>query len=344
MRLCPSLPPPPSARRLASPLRPPSGFGIGVAGGLVAFAVASVAHAECEPVRLVTPVASLPASWRAAVDQLVASTREPGHPWSCAGGTIALDLTSRGAVLRVGRDGEPMVAREIAKPADLVPLGEALLAVPLPPTVAAPPVESAPAPAAVDSPPPPSPQVPEEPSGAAAPTPRASHDDEPRLLLGAGVDARRIGGAAIASIGPAVSAAVPMGRWLPSIVLRQQSALSRRPHLGEVSAAVTMQARFPLPHAHAELRGGLSVRGAMVQRDFPEIRGQQSRVDGRVGAVVSAVVPFTAWLHGVVSVDGELVVIANEGDSPGTTDIAAAPPRPFPTSTIGGHLGLEVAL
>src|SRR5262245_59907652 len=105
-----------------------------LAGLLASLASAAPAHAACVPARQGPSVARLPETWQVAVDQLVRSTAEPGHPWSCSGGTIDLDLATKGAVLRVAREGEDAVSRPVASPEDVLPLGQALLATPLAPS------------------------------------------------------------------------------------------------------------------------------------------------------------------------------------------------------------------
>ena len=81
-------------------------------------------------------------------------------------------------------------------------------------------------------------------------------------------------------IGPTVSAGVLMGRWLPSISLRQQSALSDGPSIDGTVVAIAVQSRFEI--SPFELRAGLVLRGAAVQRDSPHRRGEQGRLEGRI--------------------------------------------------------------
>ena len=80
-----------------------------------------------------------------------------------------------------------------------------------------------------------------------------------------------------------------------------------------------------------------------MQRDFPGTRGQQGRTEGRLGAGMSLVVPLVRWLRLVGSFDAEVVALAREGGPP-TANATEEPPRPFPSSTLGGSLGVEVPL
>jgi hypothetical protein len=192
----------------------------------------------------------LPEAWRTAVDDLVRSTTDPGHPWSCSGGTIDLELAPQGALLRVAREGEEVVGRQVATPEDVLPLGQALLAMPLGPSAGV--GEHADIMSSSDPmPSPPLASPPDRRDAAPATTaegaPTASSKSSPRLLLGGGIDARGVGGSNVAWVGPTLSAAVRMGQWLPSISFRQQSAvLFEGPPIDELSVALTVQSRFEL--------------------------------------------------------------------------------------------------
>lgn len=311
-------------------------------------AQAAPRESGCPPVRRGAAVDGFSAEWRAAVAALVASTAEPGHPWSCSGGSIELVRDGDRVLLRVSREGEAPVMRSVASPDDIVPLGQALLASPLAPSqtnaavvvgpaetpVSEPPIGTG-ATGATGAPDPPSPE-----GRAPLLQQSATTASSPRILLGAGIDARWVAGPGVPSVGPALQAGVPIDRWLPAVVLRHQSALSKRPHFGEISAAVSVQRRFVW--SALELRAGVFVRAASVQRDVPGTRGEQSRIDARAGVSGAVVVPVRPWLRVVVSADGEIVGPARERseDAPPGEE----PPRPFPTQTLGGCVGLEVPL
>ncbi len=105
------------------------------AGLLASLAVTAPANAECTGARVGPGQAHLPTAWQAALDELIWSTVELGHPWSCVGGAVHVDFSGRGATLSVAREGEAVVTRQVAAPEDVVPLGQALLAEPLPPAI-----------------------------------------------------------------------------------------------------------------------------------------------------------------------------------------------------------------
>jgi hypothetical protein len=162
------------------------------------------------------------------------------------------------------------------------------------------------------------------------------------LLLAAGVDARAVGGSSVGWIGPTLSAALRLGRWQPSISLRQQSAfVSDGPGIGEWSVALAVQRWFPV--SAFELRTGLALRGAVVTRDLPRPRGEQSRLEARIGLLTAFVIPVVDWGSVVLSADAEVV-----GLSQATTQLDATAgeqtPTSFPKFTLGGSACFEVSL
>jgi hypothetical protein len=309
-------------------------------GLLASFASVTPARADCAAARTVGSVASLPDAWREALAGLLRSTAEPGHPWSCLGGTIELTLEPDGARLGVAREAQEAAQRHVNAPEDVLPLGQALLATPLAASSDAPPARAEPAPAqdAV--------LVQRE----AAPVPpskverAATRTSEPSrsLLLSLGVDARAVGGSNVAWIGPTLSAAVVLGRWLPSISLRQQSSIaSHTPDIDELSVALALQRQFEI--SSFELRTGLALRGAVVQRDLPHQHGEQSRVEGRIGLLTSFAIPVLRWANLVLALDAEFVAVSRETAEPPAAMNDEAP-TPFPTYTLGGSVCFEVSL
>lgn len=230
-----------------------------------------------------------------------------------------------GVTLEVARAGEPPIRKAVGSPDDVVPLGQALLAAPLPPP---------PPPERRAEPPP---VVTTAPATDAPPEPRAE-PPEPRLLLGGGVDARAVGGSGVAWIGPSLGAAVPLGRWLPSLSIRQQSALAEGPPIDEVSFALALHYRIPI--RSLELRAGLALRGGVVFRDLPRPQSEQTQLQGRIGPVVSLVVPVVSWARVVIAIDGDAVALSRETTAPTN----AQGVKPFPTFSIGGTVGIEVPL
>ncbi len=308
--------------------------------------VASVhpAHAECAPVRDVSAT-RLPASWRAAIDDLVRSTSEPGHPWSCNGGQVALELTKNGATLHVTPEGEGPIARRVVSPEDVLPLGQALLAAAFAPVPQAPPAAEptpGPAPEPAPAPSPPAPQAPKPVAPAAAPA-LATREEHPRLLFGASLDVRGAGGSGVALVGPSVSAAVPLGLWLPSIALRGQSSVgSEGAPIGDFSFALGFARRIPI--GPVEVRGGVALRGALVLRDLPRPQGQQAEIQARGGLGGALVVPVARWARIVVGLDGDVVLAAARTADATSTTTTSTTLTEFPTYTLGGNVGVEVPL
>lgn len=308
---------------------------------LASLAPASPARAQCMAARTVGRTDTLSEAWRAAVDELIRSTAEPAHPWSCGGGTIGLVLDADGGALSIAREGAESVTRRVGSPEDVVPLGEALLSTPLAATADTP--APAQAPATLDDRAKPEPAsravaAPSTPPSAAA----ATEAHARRLLLSGGVDLRGVGGSSVGWIGPTLSAGLMMGLWLPSVSLRQQSAFTADgPSIDELSVALAFQRLFEL--SPFELRAGLSLRGAVVARDLPRPSGEQSRVEGRVGAVVGFAIPVLSWANLVLAVDADVVAFSSRATVTDTSSDEAEAPR-FPTYTVGGSVCFEVSL
>jgi hypothetical protein len=306
---------------------------------LLSLLASAPARARCTAARTVGSTAPLSEAWRTSLDELIRSTAEPGHPWSCEGGTIDLQLDADGGLLSVAREGEEPATRRVASPEDVLPLGQALLATPLPADASEPqsPTEQGEPKAALPEPPPGSP--------AAAPAPAAAtpaNNHSRRLLLSAGIDGRGVGGSNVGWIGPTLSAGIVLGQWLPSISFRYQSAfMSDGPPLDELSVAVAVQSLFEL--SPFELRTGLALRGAVVQRDLPRPQGEQSRLEGRIGAVIGFAIPVFSWANLVLSVDADVVAISREIAQPDATSDGETPTS-FPKYTVGGSACLEIPL
>lgn len=313
---------------------------------------------DCVGARSGDTVAALPRVWREAVAALIHSTSEPGHPWSCAGGTIDLTLEASGAILRVERPGDSEVSRAVALPADIVPLGQALLATPLlppettpsttPPTAEVATGTQASEPATQPSAEAvPSEQAPRKPLAIEPPAPaepRPHTDSEPRrkLLLGAGIDGRAVGGSGVFWLGPMLTAGLSIERWVPSISFRQQSdVISHRPTVDEVSVAIAVLRGFTI--SSSELRLGPVLRAAAVQRNLPERRGEQSRLGASIGALACVALPLTRWANLVFTVDADFVV-ASRQISGAMAQQGDETPTAFPAFTLGGSAGLELPL
>lgn len=268
-----------------------------------------------------------PEPWRSAVQQLVRSTAEPGHPWSCGGGVVDLRVQGDAAELLVARRGEAAVARRVATPDDVVPLGQALLAMPREAPAPAPPI----APPA-DPPPPPA---------TSPPTDRAPAS--PRLVVSAQASPRYAGGAGIALLGGGASAGVPLGLWLPAVWARYDvSPLHHRKQAGLDELCVGAALSRTLSASWLELRAGVTVSAAVMQRDLPQSRDDETRVDARVGVLGAVAIPIHGAVRALASVDAELAPGRARDEAP--TNAAGVSSVAFPHYTLGGALGVELSL
>ncbi len=287
---------------------------------LTAVASPALAASACAPATAEADVKDAPEPWRAAVEALVRSTTQAGHPWSCGGGTVGLRVRGDAVTLIVVREGEEPIERDLPLPEDVVPLGQALLSLPRERAV---PLASAPTPAA-------SPTV-------VAPAPAPST----RLIVAGQLGGRLAGGSRAALLGGEVSAAVPFDAWLPAVHVRYDGAAFQR---GSGLNTVAVGARFSrvFRASSFDLRAGLSAAAVVLQRDLPRPAGQDTRIDGRVGALVAVAIPVTTRLHAVVTLDADLalgrarevVTAAANGDTL----------TPFPFFTCGASVGVEVRL
>ncbi len=290
--------------------------------GASASARAAAGDDACRPATVDAGVAEAPQPWREAVAQLVASTAVRGHPWSCRGGHVALTMRDDGATLHVQPAGEPAIARSLQLPADVVPLGQALLCLPSE-AVAAAPVA---APSAVT------------PTLATVPSAAAVAVNE-RLLVSLHGGARLPMPRAGPSFGGDLRAAIPLGAWLPDVRLRWQHRGPRQDNLDDISMAVGLGHRWRW--SRLELRAGVSVAAAVLIHDLPKPAGQDVRVDPRVGAALGVVVPLTSRLRLIGGIDGDL---APSRMPAGTSATTSGSTGGFPAATYGATLGFEVAL
>lgn len=292
---------------------------------------AAAAEPGCVPATEGAGVAALAEPWRGAVRALIRSTETPGQPWSCGGGVVdlrperatigasdgershgpkdavrseprTLHTRAGAATLIVIPLGERPIEREVRAPEDVVPLGQALLAMPreVPPPPPAPP-----APAVVSaSPPPPPPTPPEE---------------APTFLLGVGLGPRWAGDALL---GGEVSAALPLGAWLPALRLRY----GRTDERADLAAGIGLARAFGGPAL--QLRAGLTLSAALLMRDGRRRGGDEVHIAPRLGAGASVVLPAWRSLRVVIGADGDA-----------TWQKAGS----FPLS-VGATLGVEVPL
>ena len=287
---------------------------------------ASVAHAEpCRPARVGPGVDAQPDAWRQAVTALIQASASEGQPWSCSGGVIILVTHDQGATLTIVTDDGRSISREVALPEDVEPLGEALLARPLPPP----------------APPPPAPPVPtgkppaDEPPVAALP--------EPRVLIDALIAPRYAGSSKIVWGGVSVGAAVPFGPWLAGVWGRYDALsapLSEHGgHMSEFCVGATGGRSFKL--APVELRASFVPSVAVVTRSVGGPEDSETHVMGRLGVDARAVVPITSLLRAVVALDAELAPagFGHEAHPRQDDDHFSA----FPSYTLGLGVGVELS-
>jgi hypothetical protein len=278
------------------------------------------AASECARAVSGPGVATAPAAWGAAVERLLASTTEPGHPWSCAGGTVDLRFHGDAATLSVSVGGEPAVERAVTTPDDVVSLGQALLSLP----------REAPPPNAIVS------------STTAAPAaPPPAPPTQPTLVLGGRVGPRLAGGADAAMVSAELSAAVPLDAWWPSLRLRYDTVVhNHRPPLDAFDLGLGFARVFAL--GAMDLRTGVTASAALLRREMPRPAGEQTRVDARLGAQVVAAVPLDTHLHLVAGLDFDLAQGRSRDEV--TEDADGHAPTPFPFFTLGAFVGLELGL
>lgn len=280
----------------------------------------ALAEGTCEPAQAGVTVAEAPEAWRAAVHRLVTTTAKPGHPWSCGGGTVDLQMRGENATLIVVRQGESPVARELTEPDDVVPLGQALLSLPR---------ESLPEP-------PPKPLAQELTQPMMKPP-----ELPPRLLLAVHLGPRVPGGTPGVLLGGDLEAAVPLGAWLPAVqVSFYRLAFNRRPDLDAFSVRASFARLFALPWL--EVRAGLTVAATAMQRDLPRPAGGEVRMDARVGAMAGVAIPLVRRLRLLAGMDGDFA-IGRSRDEVAQNPVGESA-APFPYYTLGASVGLEVGL
>jgi hypothetical protein len=310
---------------------------------LVAFA--RVATAACPPSRTLGDPTSLPEAWRAELRALVEATRREGMPWACTGASIGLRVASDGRKgwLAIEDGAARRVEREVGSPAEVVPMGEALLAVPLP------------GPPASETPP--------------AATPPARDATEPaaspavaRVGLSAGP---RYAGASHAVTGAfGVRGALIFGEWTPGLSGRFDGPTHV---LGAVPPGFSMWSFSAGPSLHrrilddgVDLEAGVTAslvamtmagteeicleragknanaKGPCVARGTAPTGGTE--IDGRVGLELRALFDLGASFALAASLDAELAPAAFAGAEARRYHPTLPPP---PAYTLGLALGVE---
>jgi hypothetical protein len=296
-------------RRLASPAL--------LAAALMG--VASPARAGCEPARPGPHVAAQPAPWRHAVEALLQSTAGGDLPWSCVGGEVDLVADEAGARLTVTDAEGHTVTREVALPEEVQPLGEALLAQPLPP-------------AAIPAS--------EEPI-------RPPSLGDPRLLVALSLGPRYAGGTHAMWGGLTAAATLPFGKWGAGLWLRGDvlSGPLGEPHPPIRDVAFGAAASRSFDAGPLELRADLRPSLVLMRRDMGHGKDAELRLSGRLGAAFTAVLPLSKRFRGFLALDGEVAPfeLAMREPAPSPDQHEAVPAR-YPGFTIGLGLGVEVAI
>jgi hypothetical protein len=303
---------------------------------------------ECVPARLSDDTVALPAPWRHALEALVAATAREGQPWSCPNARVTLvprghdgeDLRPLGAaglddgslpLLQV-EDASGVRRRPVASPAEVLPLGEAMLARTYPPEPAVLPAQPSPdgenpAPMAIvegadRGAPHPYPRFPEwapppfddMPHHRRPLPPSQGSDLQVDLLVGA----RYTGPTPAVLVGPELRASLGFGRWFGALVARYDSAVAVfqpvPPQFSLASMTIGLAGGYRLLTAPIELTLaveptlGVVLMGAQ-SRDMSE-PDLDSRVDLRLGARLGAAIPVSERLRVACAVGSEGVPAA----------------------------------
>ena len=254
--------------------------------------------------------AFLPARWQAALDALIAATAYEGQPWSCPDARVSLvPPDDRGLAQLEVEDASGVRRRPVASPADVVPLGEAMMArtfpLQLPPDLSgAPP--GAPPGFAPALPPPGVPGGPDAASGAAA-------KPGPSLLVDFLVGSRVTGPTHAVLMGAEVRTTAVFDRWSAGLMARYDSAIAYLqpvpPQFSLASVSLGLTGGFRLLAAPVELtlavEPSLAVLLVSDQRpDMPD-PDVDTKVDMRLGGRLAAAIPLTPRIRAVCALGGE---------------------------------------
>lgn len=297
--------------------------------------VAAPAWGACEGAQIGGNQAVLPPEWSNALAALVGSTGAPGAPWACVGGVVWLELHGVAATLVVTPADGAEIRREVDEPDDVVPLGQALLAMPLEPSaplVAAPPREDV-----------------SEPLRPPAARPAAVA--EPRALVALVVGPRWAGKTDLLWGGAGLDAAIPFGAWTFGGWGRYDGVrfTSTDPPTDLDEIALGLSAGRNLYLDRVALRPSLRPSLALVSGSDGRVPSE-TRVFGRIGADLRLILPLGEGLRGVVALDGELAPGAlGDGRSGDATngndgDVDRRVEPTYPSYTVGLGVGVELAV
>lgn len=297
---------------------------------------------SCTPARAGVHVATLPDAWRTAVATLLASTSSPDLPWGCVGGEIDLVVKGSSGTLTVTDAQGTAVSREVASPDDVAPLGEALLAKPLPPPET---------PASETS-------APTEPATAASPTEKLPPPRDPRLLVAATVGPRYAAPGEFLLASFTLQALVPFRPWSAGMWIRVDGLSKALDHFVPPTRELCLggAVSWSKTTGRLEFRPMLKPSLAIVTReirltrppsgvpsDFSEsIIINDTAFDFRVGANLQLVMSLTKRFRAVASVDAE--VSPAQAFSRPEKNRSGQTLGHVPTLTAGVGLGVEVVV
>ncbi len=265
---------------------------------------------ECLPAWRGPETTLLPVRWQRALDALIAATAREGQPWSCpdARVTILPPGPGRRGVAQLEVDDVAGVRRRpVGSPADVVPLGEAMLArtftlelpSPSPLPLPAPPI-------AADSPPW---------AGRAR-----SHD--PSVVVDFLMGSRVTGPTLAVLMGAELRTTLVFDRWSAGLMARYDSAIAYlQPvpdqfSLSSVSIGLTGGVRLLAAPIELTLAIEPSLGVLLISDQRPDMTEPDvdTKVDMRLGARLAAAIPISERVRAVCALGGEGVPEALFGD------------------------------
>jgi hypothetical protein len=318
----------------------------------------SPAHA-CAPARLGPEAASLPLPWRQALDALVAATTDEGQPWSCPDARVSLtlhgDVAFAELVVEDVRGGVPRLRRRrVASPADVVPLGEAMLAkvsVPEPTEPSAPPVP----PVEVGGPALSPPRSPANDNAGPGPTAPMGSPIPPRqgaeLYLGLLAGPRFSAPLQTVWMAASIRAVVALESWSAGLWGRYNGPVAilhldpKPPQFSMSEMTFGLTGGYKLIKSPVELTASLEPIVAVVimssLRPGNDEEDSDAKVDFRLGGRLGLAVPMTSRLRLLVAFDGEAAPGALGSEHSRWVDRRLQ--LPMPAYTVGLSVGMEVA-
>jgi hypothetical protein len=281
----------------------------------VGAAIAAPASAEeCAPAQIGNATASLPEPWRRALEALAVATSREGQPWSCPDARVTLLLPRdprdhallRGPALLQVEDGAGVRRCPVASPADVVPVGEAMMAraftIELPePPPGANPQPALPVARGGDAPPSIMPPLERR-------SPRSA-----QILVDALAGSRFTGPTYAVLMGAELRTALVLNRWSVGLMARYDTAVAMLQQVPDQfalsSVSIGLPAGFRFLSAPVELTVAVEpslavvLMGALKPGDTePDI---DAHVDMRLGARLGAAIPFSDRLRMLCALGAE---------------------------------------